>query len=146
MNEAKKKGKCGAIFKLKAKVLGEKKEGAEAIAIKNPTNGNMVYDSEEIKIIFLKYCQDLLKDKKPDDEYSFDVKVKEVLHEVRMKEILENDDHAEFTNEHFEEVMEKLKKKSKEKYKFILKAGNSMKNALFRLFQNVWKQERRPEQ
>ena len=108
MNEAKKKGRCGAIFKLKAKVIGEKKEGAEAIAIKNPTNGNMVYDSDEIKTISLKYCQDLLKDKKPDDEFSFDVKVKEILHDVRMKEILEKDDHVEFTNEHFEEVMEKL--------------------------------------
>jgi hypothetical protein len=47
---------------------------------------------------------------------------------------------------YWEEVMERLKKKSKEKYKFILKAGNSMRNALFRLFRNVWTQERRPEQ
>ena len=43
---------------------------------------------------------------------------------------------------YWEEVMERLKKKSKEKYKFILKAGNSMRNALFRLFRNVWTQER----
>ena len=67
MNEAKKKGNCGAVFRLKAKVIGEKKEGAEAIAIKNPANGNMVYDPEEIKTISLKYCQELLKDKKPDE-------------------------------------------------------------------------------
>ena len=76
LHEAQKKGNCGAVFILKAKVFGEKKEGAEAIAIKNPANGNMVYDPEEIKAFSLKYCQELLKDKKPDNEYSFDVGLK----------------------------------------------------------------------
>ena len=95
MNEAKKKANCGAVFRLKA------------IAIKNPANGNMVYDPEEIKTISLKYCQELLKDKKPDDEYSFDVRVKDILHDVRMKEIIEKDEYEDFTREKFEEVMEK---------------------------------------
>ena len=146
MRDAGKKGKCGAIFKLKAKVTGEKKEAAEAISIKDPDNGNMLYDPEEIKVTSLKYCQNLLKDRKPDEEYSFEVKIRELLHDVRMEEIVENDDHEDFTIEDFNKTLEKLKKKSKEKYKFILMAGDSMKKVLFRLFRNIWWQEKRPNQ
>ena len=69
IREAKKNGRCAAVFKLKAKVAGEKKETAEAIAIKDPVSGAMLYDHEEIKSASLNYCQNLLKDKKPDDEY-----------------------------------------------------------------------------
>ena len=106
----------------------------------------MLYDHEEIKSASLKYCQNLLKDKKPDDEYRYEIKVKELLHDVRMNEIVEDDENEEFTVELFSALMEKLKKKSKEKYKYILQAGKSMKDALFRLFRNVWKQEKRPVQ
>ena len=57
--------------------------------------------------------------------------------------IYRNDDHQDFTEEDFNNVLEKLKKKSKEKYKFILMAGKSMQNVLYKLFQNIWKQEKK---
>ena len=85
------------------------------------------------------YCQNLLK---PDEEYWFDVKVRELLHEARMNEIVKDDENEDFTEEAFTQMMEKLQKKSKEKYKYILQAGKSM----FRMFRNVWKQELRPSQ
>ena len=43
-------------------------------------------------------------------------------------------------------MMEKLQKKSKEKYKYILQAGKSVKVAMFRMFRNVWKKEMRTSQ
>ena len=64
MKEARKRGNCGAVFKLKARVTGEKKEGAEAVVIKDPANGNLIYDPDKIKTASLEYCKDLLKDKK----------------------------------------------------------------------------------
>ena len=146
MRDSKKKGRCGAVFKLKSKVTGEKKEASEAVVIKDPESGNLIYEPDEIKEASLKYCQNLLKDNVPDEEYSCEVKVKELLHDVRMKEVLENDEHQYFTEEVFNNVLEKLKKKSKEKYKFILMAGKSMQNVLYRLFRAVWKQEKRPDQ
>ena len=62
----------------------------------------------------LKYCQDLLNDKKPDYTYAFEVEVKELLHDIRMKENVEDDVHMKFTIEDFNKTLEKLKKKSKE--------------------------------
>jgi hypothetical protein len=134
------------VFKLKAKVTGEKKEAAEAMAIKDPVTGDMIYESDEIRNASLKYCKTLLKDKKPDDDYALDVKVRELLHDARMSELVENDEHEDFTIEVFTNMMDKLKKKSQAKYKYILQAGNSFKDALFRMFRNVWEQERRPSQ
>ena len=133
-------------FKLKAKVTGEKKVGAEAVAIKDPDDGNLIYETDDIKAASLKYVQNLLKDEEPDEQFSFEIKVKELLHDVRMTEIVNDDDHDELTKDDFHNVLDMLKNKSKEKYKFILNAGSSLKEALFRLFRNVWKQEARPQQ
>ena len=146
IRDAKKKGRCAVVFKLKAKVTGEKKEAAEAMAIKDPVTGDMIYESDEIRNASLKYCKTLLKDKKPDDDYALDVKVRELLHDARMSELVENDEHEDFTIEVFTNMMDKLKKKSQAKYKYILQAGKSFKDALFRMFRNVWEQERRPSQ
>ena len=63
-----------------------------------------------------------------------------------MKELLENDDHENFTDDDFNNILEKLKVKSKKKYKFILNSGDSFRKALFNLFRSIWIQERRPEQ
>ena len=63
-----------------------------------------------------------------------------------MEEIIQNDEYEEFSIEDFNKTLDKLKKKSKEKYKFILMAGDSLKQLLFRLFKKIWNQECRPQQ
>ena len=109
LKDGKKKGKCAVVFKMKAKVTGEKKEGAEAVAIKDPDDGSMLYEPDEIKSASLKYCQDLLKDSEPDPEFSSEVEVKKLLHEIRMSEHIVDDDHEEFTKEDFDITLKKLK-------------------------------------
>ena len=59
----------------------------------------MIYDHDEIKTASLNYCQTLLKDKKPVEEFKYDIKVKELLHGVRITEIVENEVNEEFTEE-----------------------------------------------
>ena len=80
------------------------------MAIKDPVSGQMIYDANKIKTASLNYCKNLLKDKKPDDEFKLDIKVKELLHDVRMAEIVEEDENEEFTIEVFTQMMEKLKR------------------------------------
>ena len=59
-----------------------------------------------------------------------------------MKERTEKD--PELTRAMFLETLQELKKKGGGKYNFILRAGNSLLNALFKLYEVVWKVENIP--
>ena len=61
-----------------------------------------------------------------------------------MKEKVPNDDAEDLTEEDFGNMMKKLSNKSKDKYQYLLKAGASFKIAIFKLFQQVWKTETKP--
>ena len=47
------------------------------------------------------------------------------------------------TRKFFNEFLEEIGKKSK-KYNFILKAGQSFKEALYKIFRHVWESEKKP--
>ena len=70
--------------------------------------------------------------------------MKDIIHNIRMEEFIEND--IKFTPEMFDHSLEILKKKNKDKYKFILKGGTDLKLALFKLFNTVWCSEQKPDQ
>ena len=61
-----------------------------------------------------------------------------------MKEAIINE--ADFTEEDFEEILKKLNRKKRDKYKFILQAGKGFKNAIFKLLSTVWDTESKPNQ
>ena len=86
--------------------------------------------------------KELLTNRKPSKEYERDVELKSIVHEKRMNEQLEND--VEFTEEIFEDTLKLLHKKG-EKYNFIVKAGKSLHNALFKLFNVVWTFQKKPD-
>ena len=44
----------------------------------------------------------------------------------------------------FNKVLKKIASKNSDKYKFILKGGQSLSNALFNLFCTVWRTEKNP--
>ena len=48
----KKKGESAAIFKLKEKELGSRKEGSESVSMNDPETGEMICDPEELKRAF----------------------------------------------------------------------------------------------
>ena len=138
------KGKAAAIFNLKDKVTGKKKSGQEAITMKHPGSNEVLSNKNEIKKAALNYCVDLLDNRKPKVGFEEEIKMKELIHDIRMEENMEND--VEFTSDMFDNSLKILKKKNKEKYRFILQGGADLKLALFKLFNIVWCSEKKPDQ
>ena len=140
----KNKGNSAAIFKLKAKVTGEKKVKQEAVCMVDPSSGEMIFEPEKIKEASVEYLKDLLTNRKPKKEYEKDITVKEIIHEVRMKEAFEEDET--FTEADFSNLLKQLKLKNKDKYQFILKAGKDYLRILHSLFSKIWIEEKKPKQ
>ena len=65
LKEVKKgKGKSAAIFKLKDKIVGSKKEGMESVSMNDPITGDMICDPEELKKASVVYLSNLLTNRK----------------------------------------------------------------------------------
>ena len=78
---------------------------------------------------------------KPKDEYAEDYMIKEFVHDVSMAEKIE-ENIEELSIDKFNKTYEILTKKLGSKYDFIVKGGPSMKAALFKLCQVVWRTEK----
>ena len=141
-NIKKEKGKSAAIFKLKEKVIGSKKEGMESVSMKDPVSGSMICDPEQLKQASTEYLSKLLTNRDPKDGYQRGFETLRLLHDSRMSEELENED--KLTYQDFENMLKKIKKKKAGKYKFILNGGKSYKDALFSVFEKVWESENKP--
>ena len=102
----------------------------------------MLFDADKIKSASIDYLKDLLQNREPKKEYENDLNVVKFIHEHRMSEQVQDDDT--FTDEDFGQLLKKLNKKNKNKYKFILKAGTCFLRCLFRLFKLVWEKEQKP--
>ena len=140
----KKKGKSAAIFHLKDKVVGKKKAVQEATVMKDPNTQEVLTKRKDIKEASLNYCVDLLTNRTAKAGFEEDVRLKDLVHEVRMAE--DPDDDIKFSPEIFENSLQELKKKNKDNYEFVLKSGSDLKLALFKLFNLVWTYEEKPEQ
>ena len=79
----------------------------------------------------------------PKIEFEEDLRWKDEVHKVRMKEIIEDD--VNFSNEPFLNSLQSIKKKGGDKYKFIVRAGQAYLAALFKLYKIVWKKEKKPD-
>ena len=64
-----KKGKTALIFNLKDKVVGKRKVGQEATVLKDPKTNEEVNTPAGIKKVSIDYCQELLTNREPKDEY-----------------------------------------------------------------------------
>ena len=138
------KGKAAATFKLRDSILGAKKNPLEPIILIDPITGEEVNTPNEIKRVSVEFCERLLRNREPKDEYSHVIKSYERLHTERMQELIEGD-IDELPLSAYNRVLEIIKKKPGEKYQFIKKAGSSFHEALFKLFQIVWKTEKIPD-
>ena len=136
------KGKSAAIFKLKDKIVGSKKEGMESVSMNDPISGDMICDPEELKRVSVAYLSNLLTNRDPKDEYKQNLQILKLLHEQRMTE--ECVDEEDLTEKDFKEMIKKLKKKKAEKYKFTLHGGKSYLDALYCLYLKVWMNEEKP--
>ena len=111
----------------------------------DPVTNEALVTRGKIKEASLNYCVDLLTNRSPKAGFEEDVKLKDLIHEARMKEV-HDDDEDTLSMDVFENSMKELQKKNKEKYAFILKGGNDFKQALFKLFSLVWHLEEKPDQ
>ena len=112
--------------------------------MKDPNTQEVLTKRKEIKEASLNYCVDLLTNRTAKAGFEEDLRLKDLVHEVRMAEDPEDD--IQFSPEIFEKSLKELKKKNKDKYEFVLKSGSDLKLALFKLFNLVWTYEEKPEQ
>ena len=103
-----------------------------------------MYSPDEIKKVSLKYCVDLLTNRKLKAEYADVIAAKEMVHFDRMNEVIDND-IEELPIDQYWKIIEMLKKKPGNKYDFTINAGRSYHLALYNLFQLVWRYEIIPE-
>ena len=134
------KGQSAAIFKLRENIIGSKKNPLEPVAINDPATGFAVLEPEEIKQVSLRYCVQLLTNRLPNPEYVDQYELKKTLHLIRMQEYIEGD-IEELTWDMFHKSLRKISQKPGDKYKFILRGGQSLINAIYNILYSVWKTE-----
>ena len=113
--------------------------------IDDPETGLPISSPDEIKRVSLKYCVDLLTNREPREGFEKIIRMKQNLHENRMKEIIVND-IEDLTHEQYSRALKAVTSKHSEKYKFIIKGGASLHNALFHLYSHVWNNEEIPKE
>ena len=111
-------GKTAKIFKMRELVSGSKMEPNEPHPVRN-TEGDLVFSNEEIKKISLEHVLKTFQNKEPHEEAKQIVKIKEYVHEVRMKE--KSLDEFKITKEKFNVAIQDLAKKNKRSYDFLTK-------------------------
>ena len=125
-----KQGRASKVFKMKARIGGSKKTGMEAHAVMSPNSGELLVSSEEIKKVTLEYNCDVLKNNEAEEGFKELVRIKEDLHDLRMKDKIGKGSFR-VNKENFTRVVKKFKDKGKQAYDFLVKAGASFQQAVF---------------
>ena len=81
--------------------------------MKDPITEKPLTKRKEIREASLNYCVQLLTNRSPKPGFEEDVAIKDLIHETRMMEVIEND--VEFSEELFEKSLKELQK-NKQKY------------------------------
>ena len=139
----KEKGRAAAVFKLKEKIVGPRKNPLEPVILIDPETGFEVIQPEDIKRVSLSYCVKLLTNSAPKEKHVEQFKCKERLHWQRMQECIENDVNY-LSLGMFNSMLELLSKKKADKYKFIINGGQSLINAIYNTFASIWRSEKIP--
>ena len=135
--------RIGRVYKMKAMLMGGKKERQEPAAIRDPKDNELIVAPKEIKKVTLDYCVSNLKKRECKQEESHSRNLKEKLHQMRMKE--EEDEGFELLKEDFDEVLKKFGKKSTKAYDMILKSSDRYKEAIFEVCKLFIEKEDFPE-
>ena len=138
------KGRLTRIFKMKQKVLGSKKTSQEPSAIRDPASGDLLVSNADIKRTTLQYCVNNLKNNAVSKNVETIQKLKEYMHQLRLVE--NNTEEIEIDKDEFDNLMNHFSKKDIKSYDFLLKAGESYKEAMFMLCRRMIKEEQFPEE
>ena len=91
-------------------ISGAKKVRKEAHALIDTKTKKLVVANSEIKKVTLDYCLDVLKNNEPAAEVTELVRLKEMVHEMRMND-KERDEDYEISDSDFFETVEKFEAK-----------------------------------
>ena len=130
------------IFKIAERIRGPKGGIQEPSAVKDPSNNEVVVSTKEIKNVVLNYCTDVLLNNVPKDNFKDEINLKEMLHDIRMKNKTESS--INISEETFKKVLEKNKKGKKKTYDFLLKAGKKFKQSVYKLCSRMIDEESFP--
>ena len=111
----------------------------------DPKSNLQIFEPKQIKEASLQYCHDLLNTRKNDEEYQKYYFIQDMIHIIRSGWDKYEDEDI-ITKEDFDKRLKILKSKYKDKYNFILKSGDGLKNCIFELFCKIWATENKPEQ
>ena len=121
--EAEGKGRVGNVYKMKKLITGENQKAQEPVAVRDPKDGELIVEPNEIKKVTLQYCQDNLKNEKKSDKYITEEEVKQKLHNIRMND--NDEDGFKVDEDDFEEVIKRFKSKATKAYDFITKSDEA---------------------
>ena len=138
-------GCVGAVWKTSQELKGSKK-GVEAVAIKDPETGKLVVSSDKIKRVSLKYCKGVLEKNPIKHGFKEEIEIKKFLHEIRMKEIYEDDDEIVVDEGTFGKIVEKFKKSKKRNYDLLVNLSDSFKASIFRFIKRRLEEEVYPKE
>ena len=110
--KATKTGRTSKVFSMREVISGAKKVRKEAHALIDTKTKKLVVANSEIKKVTLDYCLDVLKNNEPAAEVKELVKLKEMVHEMRMND-KERDEDYEISGSDFFETVEKFEAKKK---------------------------------
>ena len=107
-----KHGRMTKVFKMREKITGSKKQSQEAHAVLNK-EGNLVVSNKDIMKVSLEHCLSTFKNTEPHEDAMMLVKVKEDVHEIRMK--ADCTDTFEIEKDDFNEVLERFNRKKRKR-------------------------------
>ena len=88
----KEKGKSAAIFKLKEKIVGAKKQTQEAVTMKDSESGKLIVENDELKRASVDYVSKLLTNRSPKVEFKDDFYLMKSLQKLTALEKVCNPD------------------------------------------------------
>jgi hypothetical protein len=104
---------------------------------------DMVVSKDEIKKVCLKYNCMVLKNNEPAEGFEEMVKLKEDLHDIRMRNKI-GQGSFNLKKDDFNKIVKKFKDKKKQAYDFLVKGGNKFKEAAFKLCKRMIEKEEFP--
>ena len=143
--KSKKYGRQTNVFKMREEVAGCKKTPQESNAVKDVKTGELVVAHEKIKEVTLEHVVNTFKNNEPEEDVKPLVDLLNKLHVKRMEEVDDDEEPMEVTKEEFEDLINKLKKKNKRSYDFLVRAGDKFKNSVFKLCQRLVEEEEFPQ-
>ena len=130
------------VYSIRNAIKGNKISKQESQAINDPLSGDLITDPEEIKSKSLAHNLRILTKNNPRDEDRNEILDKQKNHDDIMKQ--EDKEVWSLKLEAYRKVVEKIKLKNKNMFKYFIKSGHMYKGSIFKLMEKMIKMEEIP--